>query len=281
MKIEPLSLEHQSILQPKFRSLGLCLSEYSFASRYLFRQEHEFHVLFDEEMIWIRGKTTDGVLYLMPTEDLQKIPEEKLLEKLKWAECFYPIPESWISSFDMFQKMYNKNDSDYLFKRTKIAEYPGRNLSSKRNLLKQFFEIYTPTVVPYAKEHYEDALIVLNAWESSVKGEKTDFTPCKEGLLHAEELGLSGFMVYIDTQPAAFILGEVLRSTLFDIHFAKGLTQYKGVYPFLFHELANRLSSQEISCLNWEQDLGHEGLRQSKLSYQPDKIAHKYRIFAN
>ncbi len=88
-----------------------------------------------------------------------------------------------------------------------------------------------------------------------------------------------GYIVYIDEHPAAFILGEVFPPHLFVIHFAKGLTQYKGIYPFLFKELANRLVAREISCLNWEQDLGIEGLRQSKLSYQPDKLASKFRVF--
>lgn len=280
MKFEPLSFEHQPLLQEKFRSLALCLSEYSFASRYLFRREYDYHVAFDEEMVWLRGKGADGAVFLMPTENLQKIPAPVLLEKLKWADCFYPIPEHWISSFspEHFQASYNRNDSDYLFKRKKIAEYPGRNLSPKRNLVKQFRDFYTPEVFPYGKEHFKAALSVLNDWQAAFEGKKTDFLPCQDGLTYLEKLGLSGLMVYIHRQPAAFILGEVLRPTHFDVHFSKGLTIYKGIYPFLFKELANHLSSQEISCLNWEQDLGQVGLRQSKLSYRPDKIAHKYRI---
>jgi uncharacterized protein len=282
MKTEPLALEHKELIQSRFRSLGLCLSEYSFASRYLFRREYEFQVGFDEEMVWIIGKTSDGMRYFMPTEDLQKIQMERLLAILEETDCFYPIPEYWISAFNPshFHMSYDRNDSDYLFKKAKIAEYPGRNLSPKRNLVKQFFDIYQAEVVPYTKKHLEDALTVLKAWQSSFKGEKTDFLPCQDGLMLTEELGLSGYIVYVDKQPAAFILGEILLPKLFDIHFAKALTQYKGIYPFLFKELAKHLPSEEICCLNWEQDLGHNGLRQSKLSYQPYKIAHKYRVFA-
>lgn len=282
MKTEPLSLEHHTLLQPRFQSLGLCLSEYSFTSRYLFRREHDLHVLFDEPMIWLRGKTKDQLRYLMPTEDLRKIPVQLLLEKLKWADCFYPIPESWTSSFDPehFRMAYNRDDSDYLFKREKIADYPGRNLSAKRNLVKQFLDAYPARVVPYEEEHIEDGLSILAGWQSSLNGKETDFLACEEGLKCAKKLGLSGYIVYIDEKAAAFILGEVFPPRLFVIHFAKALTHYKGVYPFLFKELANRLPHEEISCLNWEQDLGIEGLRQSKLSYQPDKLASKFRVFA-
>jgi len=279
MRTEPLSLEHQRLLAPKFLSMGMCLSEYSFTSRFLFRRSHAYEVLF-EDMIWLRGKTKEGARYLMPTEDIRNVSARKLLEKLAWADFFYPVPESWTSSFDdaVFQKTYNRDDSDYLFKRTKIADYPGRDLSAKRNLLKQFLAGHSARVVPYEKAFYAEGLSILDAWQGSFKGTDSDYLPCKDGLELAQELGLSGYLVFADEKPAAFILGEKFPPNLFVIHFAKGVTQYKGIYPFLFKELAENLSTQEICCLNWEQDLGQEGLRQSKLSYQPDKIAHKYRI---
>lgn len=283
MKVEPLTLEHEAILKPRFQALELCLSEYSFASRYLFRREYDFKVVSDENSIWLLGKTSDGQSYLMPTENIQKFSQNELSDKLQWASCFYPIPEIWVPTFhpDKFQIKCNRNDSDYLFKREKIATYPGRKLSKKRNLLKQFRDNYEPKVVPYSKQHLSDALFILNEWQKSFKGKHNDFFPCQDGLELAERLGLIGYMYYIEDKPAAFILGEVLRPHLFDIHFAKGLVEYKGIYAFLFQELANLLGHEEISCLNWEQDLGEEGLRQSKLSYQPDKIAHKYRIFSS
>lgn len=281
MKIEPLSLEHEALLKPRFQALEPCLSEYSFAGRYLFRREYDFKVVFFEDSIWLQGKTADGQDYLMPTENIQKFSDFELLEKLNFVNCLYPIPEMWLSNLKTFKHTCNRNDSDYFFKREKIAHYPGRNLSKKRNLLKQFLDQNEPNVVPYSEKHLQDALFILNEWQKTFKGKHNDFLPCQEGLSLADKLGLCGYMIYIDGYPAAFILGEILRPHLFDIHFAKGLTKYKGIYAFLFQELANRLDHQEIRCLNWEQDLGEEGLRKSKLSYQPDKIAHKYRVSKN
>lgn len=281
MKIELLSLAHKDLLEPKFRALGLCLSEYSFASRFLFRRSHEYHVIFEDHRVWLRGKTRDGVCYLMPTEDLRNIPVAELLEKLKRGECFYPIPESWISSLssDHFQMSFNRDDSDYIFKKEKIAEYPGRDLSAKRNLVKQFLEAHEAKIVPYKTALAEDAMSILNAWQKGFKGEDSDFLPCQDGIRLADELGLFGYLIYIDEKPAAMILGEHFTK-VFVIHFAKALIEYKGIYQFLFKELASQLSEHEICCLNWEQDMGQEGLRKSKLSYQPDKLASKYRVFA-
>ncbi|MGK5594093.1 MAG: DUF2156 domain-containing protein [Parachlamydiaceae bacterium] len=281
MKIEPLSLDHQSILKPKFQAMALELSEYSFASRYLFRFQYNFEVLDDDRMLWLRGRARDGSTYLMPTEDFSLIPYDYLLAMQEWAGYFYPIPERWIASLakERFYITFERSDSDYLFKTEKIAHYSGRKLSAKRNLVKQFSSAYRAEILPYSRDRLEDALTVLISWQETFQGYTSDFVPCQEGLLLADQLGLQGYMVYIDKQPAAFILGEVLHSTLFDIHFAKGLIKYKGIYPFLFKELANKFTYEEVRYLNWEQDLGEEGLRKSKLSYQPELIAHKYRVF--
>ena len=280
MQFEKLALTHKVLLHPKLSSMGICLSEYHFGCLFLFRRTHDYQLARDENLLWIRGKTRDGITYLMPTEDIRQIPSEVLLKKLKWAQCFFPIPESWIPAFDpnFFEASFNRDDSDYIFCREKIAEYPGRDLSAKRNLLKQFLSAYTPTVIPYQTQYYRDALAVLDIWQSKMGEKETDYDACKDGLKYADELGLSGYLIYVEGQPAGFILGE-MAGTLYTIHFAKADVQYKGIYQFLFKELASRLPAEETCCLNWEQDLGEEGLRKSKLSYQPDKLANKYRIF--
>jgi uncharacterized protein len=267
----------------RFGELKGCLSEYNFGTLYLFRREHDYHIITEGENIWIRGKTRDGLVHLMPTAHLSTFSSEYLFNLLNDADCFYPIPESWASDFNdqLFTKTYNRDDSDYIFKRTKIAEYPGRNLSAKRNLLKQFLDNYQAKIVRYDSSCLKDALMILDTWQSNFKGQDSDYLACKDGLELARELGLHGSIIYIEDTPAAFILGEISAAHLFVIHFAKGLTKYKGIYPYLFQALATDSSINEISCLNWEQDLGQEGLRQSKESYQPDKIAHKFRIFNN
>jgi hypothetical protein len=282
MKIEPLSLNHQTLLSKRFEEMEICLAEYSFTYLFICRKKYEYELLYEGEELWIRGKTGDGLTHLMPTSDMRLMSSSQLLEKLRGVDCFFPLPESWCDSFDSehFRFDYNRNESDYLFKRAKIAEYPGRFLSPKRNLLKQFMKQYRAEVVPYTSKQKEAVLKVLEAWQEGMGDMKTDYLGCKEALKNASALGLKGIVVYIEKAPAAFILGTISRSNLFGLHFAKALTIYKGIYPFLFKELAAYLSMDEISCLNWEQDLGLKGLRQSKQSFQPEKIAHKMRMYA-
>lgn len=281
MQMEPLSLSHKSLLQPKLRALGLMLSEYSFASRFLFRREHEMQLLKSDETLWLIGQTSDHIKYVMPTEDPRTISFEKLTQAMQWADCLYPIPEIWLPFFQEknFKIDSKRDDSDYLFNREKIAKYPGRHLSAKRNLVKQFTEHYASELVPFNQARAKDALSILAEWKNSLKENDSDVLACQDGIELADELGLIGYILYINQKPCAFILGEILAPHLFDIHFAKASLEYKGIYQYLFKEVAACLSLKDIRCLNWEQDLGKQGLRQAKLSYQPDKIVSKYRIF--
>jgi uncharacterized protein len=53
MKREPLHLIHQSLLQERFKSLALKLTEYSFANLYLFRRLHHYEVIQIDEEVFI------------------------------------------------------------------------------------------------------------------------------------------------------------------------------------------------------------------------------------
>jgi hypothetical protein len=226
--------------------------------------------------VWLSGKTRDGKRYLMPTRDLREMEEKVLKRMLQSVDCFFPIPEAWLPL--PFKSDFIQDDSDYLYTRVKIAEFPGRALAPKRNLVKQFLENYEARVVPYNREHLKGCLSILESWQSSFKGAHSDFPPNREGLEMAEKLGLSGFVVYVGEEPAGFVLGEEGCKDHYIIHFAKASTSYKGIYPFLFQESAKRLEHENISMLNLEQDLGEAGLRQSKLSYEPDSMLHKVRL---
>ncbi|NGX45381.1 MAG: hypothetical protein K940chlam2_00531 [Chlamydiae bacterium] len=52
---------------------------------------------------------------------------------------------------------------------------------------------------------------------------KTDYLGCKETLENAAALKLKGVVVYVEGEPAAFILGTISRGNLFGVHFAKAL----------------------------------------------------------
>lgn len=280
MQIEPLGLSHQELLEQKFRELNLPLSEYTFPNLYLFREVHRYQVLKLSHAIFIKGVARDGTPFIMPTSPPLLEMIELLRSPLLQNELVYPIPETWLPYFEKFllQASFKEEESDYLFTASKLATYPGRHLSKKRNLVKQLVshhEVKGKTL----DNQLNDAQTILEKWAER-KGDtpdETDFNECLEAIQKFHLLHLSGRIVYVDGKPAGFTIGERLSKDCYTIHFCKGLSGIKGLYQYLYQDAAQSLKDS-YRWINLEQDLGIPALRDAKHSYSPDQSLLKWRL---
>jgi hypothetical protein len=98
----------------------------------------------------------------------------------------------------------------------------------------------------------------------------------KLDLLALENLtkfGLECFILYINKQIAGFCIFK-REETSVEIVFEKANTKYQGVYAALV-KLEAEKNTDKI-YMNRQDDLGIEGLRRSKKSYNPIRIIDKY-----
>lgn len=280
MKSEKLSIGHHSLLYNRLKEIKSTISEYSFANLYLFRDAHEYEVIFDKNL-FIAGKSYDGKKYLMPAFDIRTADLEYIKVMMKGFDCLFPIPEEWLSCFnpDEFEFISNDGDMDYVFLADKISTYQGKKLHNKRNLLQQFLDLYSHEAIPFDSGRVQDAILILDNWQKELDfvKEETDYYPCLEALKLKDELLLCGGIYYVESEPAGFILGEEIRDDMFALHFAKGLRKFKGLYQFMFNNCAKVLNVH-YTYINFEQDLGKLPLRQAKSSYIPDLMIKKHRI---
>ena len=270
-----ITLNDQTLLRPLLKTLQIQLSEYSFANLFLFRKKHSYQIITIDNETYVQGVTYDGLTTLMPTT-LPKL--EKTQKLVEAGQTFFPIPEEWKHRFPQNSHFTNQQaDNDYLFKRENIATYPGRALSGKRNLVNQFEREYRADMVQLGLDTKKDAIAVLDQWGNHAMNPNHDHEECKEALDNLEELSLTGSIYYVDGKPIAFILGEALTDDTYILHFVKGLTDYKGVYPYIYQQFARKLP-EHFHWLNFEQDLGLPNLRQAKHSFAPDHYGLKFRV---
>jgi hypothetical protein len=281
MHSQPLSLHHQPLLRDRLRAIEFSISEFSFPNLYLFRDTHGYEVITDGDEIWIRGQSYDGRTYIMPTRDVREMSSDYLNQITGTTDYLFPVPEEWLSAFpeNRFNRSTDDGESDYLYQTERIATFAGKKLHKKKNLLNFFIKHYAHEAEPLTENQVPDALSILESWQA-VSGEKeeyTDYDAAKEALLHMEELVLCGGIWYAEGKPSGYILGEEITLDTFALHFAKGLTEYKGIYQYIFSSFASILPGT-YTHLNMEQDLGKEALRHSKESYFPETKIKKWRV---
>jgi len=60
------------------------------------------------------------------------------------------------------------------------------------------------------------------------------------------------------------------------VHVEKALYEYEGIYPAICSAFVSAPEQARFAWVNREDDVGDEGLRQSKLSYRPARMIDKY-----
>jgi hypothetical protein len=204
-----------------------------------------------------------------------------LLELFKTHDYWKGIPETVLTAGRIAMEQWgiefieDRNNFDYLYLRTDLAELSGKRYHKKRNLVNAFINSYTYELRPLTKEYLPRAMEVLERWRQD-KGAEGDYAASREALELFESLNMRGAMYYVDGKPAGWCLGESLaKGRMFAIHFEKAVDEYKGIYQFMNQSFAASLP-RHYTHINREQDLGDEGLRQAKMTYRPSGFVRKY-----
>ena len=282
MEDQLLSLEHQALVTKLCTDLSLLLSEYNFANLYLFRKTHEYRLI--ETMgshFCIYGTSQSGHTFLMP-----------LFHPKSWDSCIelageynvdylFPIAETWAleaASQGHFLS-FSEDDSDYLYDAEVIRTYRGRHLDGQRNLVRGFLSSHTVDVYPLNSNTLPKARVIIEKWSQKKPDTDriNDVDACIEGAERTAELGLDGWVYEVDGTPAGLHLGGPLTATVYMYHFSKASPEFRGLSTFMHQDVAKRVD-QKYRILNWEQDLGIEGLRHAKRSYHPQALATKGRL---
>jgi uncharacterized protein len=176
-----------------------------------------------------------------------------------------------------FRVEEDRDNFDYLYLKKDLASLEGRRFHKKRNLVNAFINNYSYSESPICRDNAEEALDVLERWKNG-RDDPGDYVAAREGLEKREALGLHGYLVRVDGDPAAYTLGEPLqKGRAFAVHFEKAFGDYKGIYQFINRAFASVLP-RHYRYINREQDLGDEGLRQAKMTYRPSGFVKKYRV---
>ena len=280
----PISLEMRDELHPRLSNLEDGISEYTFAGLYLFRGEYNYQLSrLPEGTLVISGQKKGKRFFMLPCG----APEDKgiLRQLLESHDYIKGVSESVADAHRVqlesmgYAVIEDRDNFDYLYLKSDLAALQGKKYHKKRNLVNSFVNNYDFEERFLGKDNLDDAFYILDRWRTE-REDEGDYAAAREALELHEELGLKGYLVYVDDKPAAYALGEPLaRGRSFAVHYEKAISEYKGIYQFINRAFASVLP-RHYHYINREQDLGDPGLRQAKMTYRPQGFVKKYQVWS-
>jgi len=90
---------------------------------------------------------------------------------------------------------------------------------------------------------------------------------------------MDGILLMDGGKVLAVTMGSRMGPDTFDIHFEKAREDVDGAYTVVNQEFARylRLKYPDAAYLDREDDMGLEGLRRAKLSYNPHHLVEKFQ----
>ena len=186
------------------------------------------------------------------------------------------------SIFEKHECYTSENWSDYIYRSIDLVKLEGRRYSNKRNHVSQFKRAYANYTyeeinhenLPQIRTFYEE-LSSQTDFSAKMAMEQEEHIKTIEVLENYNIYGLSGGLLRVGDSIVAFSIGEAKNNILF-VHTEKADMRYKGAYQMINNEFAKHFVTEGIEFINREEDVGDLGLRASKQSYHPCKLAKKY-----
>ena len=282
---EPISLARQDDYLSRLRSMPQLSSDYSFVNLFAWAEEYGLTWAWDSDLVWIKQESPVQCLWA-PVGDWEKVDWLGKCAGFSEKLPFYRIPQKCIDISNRLASLFEIRESrdhwDYIYSAQELIDLKGNRFHKKKNLLRQFQKNFTAEFISLDKRSIEKVLMMQLNWcatrncEASAGLSAENRVISKVLHLYDSFKGILGGSLVVDNEIVAFTVAERLDNGTIVVHFEKGIQGYKGVYQAINQMF---LAAQAgVEKVNREQDLGNEGLRKAKLSYNPIDFIKKYEL---
>ncbi len=282
----PVTLDDRKIIMPLLMADDVFFCDYSFANLFTWGEIFKTRWLLDDERLWFYNGYDD--LMLMPVGKALSLSEmvevsDMMLGAGKNGD-FVLVGEDFVKENPELERFFkveiDHDNGDYIYSSQKLVDLTGNKLHKKRNLINQFLELYPDYASrPLQSSDLGACLDLSERWCRERTCLELDFThetsALKKAFAHFNDLELQGLKICSGQDMLAFSIFSRLNSNMVDVHFEKFDPLSKGASQAINWETAKFLAGN-YKYINREQDLGIEGLRRAKKSYEPEYIVSAY-----
>ena len=299
LDFKPFNIESKNILEPYYFQYGEGSCQHSFTSSFCMKEKYgDCYDIKDDFLFVFRSKRSAAGkrVYLFPLGDI-KDPSaacravDRVIEDAHERGAKVVFETVTKNACDFLYRYYEKTfyieekreNAEYIFSREKLTELGGKDFEEKRWEIHKFQKEYEGRfkIERMNDSHFIQIKDFTEKWyriysspenQNQLSAEKSALNFALDNF---DQLGLDGIVILIDNKIAAYALGMKLNRTYYDGFMEKADRTYKYIYKTLNHSVAKYCSSK-IKWLNWEEDLGNEGLRKMKLSWKPEFLIKKF-----
>ena len=293
IEFRPISLADCKSVRQKVYATDCRNSDLNFMNLMSWRFFFETELAFHNGWLLFRFKAAGHFAYLPPIGEGSM--EEILKEMMNDAEvqhekfCLMGVCKHSLDCIHdampgVFEVTLDRSYTDYVYKRETLANLSGKKLQPKRNHVNRFEKAYPDYVYePLNAELFPECIALVDKWNEkkmdlhgrlSVEDERQAL---QFSFDNWNELCGCGGVIRVGGKIIAFTYGAPVNYDTFDVCVEKADIDYEGAFAIINREFARHLPERFL-YINREEDLGIEGLRKAKLSYQPDMLLDKYIV---
>ncbi len=268
-------------------------SESSFATMYMWQHYHDVKYCLHDDILYSIYKSKEGIYSsFMPygekrnsVDTVYKLMElyKKLNTPLVIRLCTDDFVEFLYKSGNFkFSVNETRNSFDYVYHTDELINLSGKKYHNKKNHINSFNKKYDYSYVRYDSSMRDKCLafcskVLKQHYGSDTKAYETEFYSLKKTFDGLNDMNLICAMLKIDDNIIALTVGERLSNDYALIHIEKADYEYRTAYSVI-NNLFLKNEFFDTKYVNREEDMGIEGLRHAKKSYNPCHMIKKYTI---
>ena len=292
---QPIDLESKDIFTHYLARDSLVLSDMSFANCFIWRNARDICFAQVQDCLVIQTRYEGKNPYIFyPIGDGDKQGALKICKEF-YAQNNLALEIHALNATQAkhihaefgIQPQENRDRFDYVYNVPELIALSGRKYHKKKNHLNFFLQEHKDFVFEEISTHNASEIMQVNdkwfeANPNKTEGLKFENLGINDALRFYDELGLKGGIIRVNGNIEAFSFGEVLHGDLEGkkvalMHIEKANQQIRGIYQAINQQVLEHCFA-ECGFVNREEDLGIEGLRKAKLSYQPCALLEKFEV---
>jgi hypothetical protein len=262
-------------------------SDYSFINLWGWADEYDLSWTSSDGLVWIRQDIPAPCLWApvgaWDDADWQGIFRDPGMRDLPFTRVPERLLKCWHEALPgRVHAQEAREHFDYLYSVQELVDLRGNRFHSKKNLLNQFRKKYEYALKRIDPDLLPGVLAMQQDWCTWQDCESNDTLAAENRVIirvlqsWKDLPRIMGAAITVHDKIIAFTVAEPLAEEMIVIHFEKGLPEFTGIYQAINQMFLEQTTGFKL--VNREQDLGDDGLRKSKLSYNPVGYTRKYHV---